>query len=116
MKKLLAILALLSYASTSAAVTHYGHGVPVSVVVNSSAIVYVYFDPSTQVSGAIPTCETYTGGALRVVFDSSTPGGKSMLATLLMAHGTGDPLYYFGSGDCALFSTDESLTSLDYNN
>jgi hypothetical protein len=115
MKRLLAILAL-SYASASVAATHYGRGVPVTVAVQSSGIVYVYFDPATQVSGTIPACETYGSGALRVVFDSSTPGGKSMLATLLMAHGTGDSLYYFGSGDCALFGTDESLVSVDYNN
>jgi hypothetical protein len=115
MKRLLAILAL-SYASSSVAVTHYGHGVPVSVGVQSNGIVYVYFDPATQVSGTIPACESYGGGALRVVFDSTTPGGKSMLATLLTAHGAGDLIFYFGSGDCALFGTDESLTSLNYNN
>ena len=115
MKRLLAILAL-SYASSSIAATHYGHGIPVSVGVQSNGIVYVYFDPSTQVSGAIPACEAYTGGALRVVFDSTTPGGKSMLATLLSAHGVGDLMWYYGSGDCALFGTDESLTSLYYNN
>ena len=116
MKTLLAIL-VLSYASASAGATvHYGHGVPLSVEVPTNGIVYVWFDPSTQVSGSMPTCaNTHGGGGFPVVFDSTTAGGKSVLATLLAAHAAGEPVWYFGTGDCSLDGTDESLAKLDVN-
>jgi len=113
-RTLLAIF-VLSYASIAAAATHYGHAVPVSIVVHNDGFVDVFFDPATQVSGSPPACTGYSSGALAMRLDSSTAGGQAMLATLLAARANSDPVYYFGSGDCASYAGKETLTQVSVN-
>jgi len=38
-----------------------------------------------------------------------------MLATLLAARANSDPVYYFGSGDCASYAGKETLTQVSVN-
>ena len=120
MKRLLSIL-VLAYAAASAGATtvHYGHGIPDTIEIPTSGIVNVWFNPSTQVQGSFPACAGTAGtagtGDFKMVFDSTTPGGKSMLATLLAQHAAGAPFWYFGSGDCGVDGTDESLAKVDVN-
>ena len=116
--KILRPILVLAYAAASAGATtvHYGHGIPDSIEVPTSGIVNVWFNPSTQVQGSLPACAGTPGtGDFKVVFDSTTPGGKSMLATILAQHAAGAPIWYFGSGNCGVDGTDESLAQVDVN-
>jgi hypothetical protein len=75
----------------------------------------VFFDPTTQVVGTPPACTGYTGGGIQLEFDTKSDGGRSMLATLLTAHASGIPVYYFGSSDCATYANTETLTEVAVN-
>ena len=78
---------------------------------------HVYFPLSVR-SGTPPACATNIGGTLyRLVFDSTTPGGKSMLAGLITSMATGYQLWPLGSGDCGVDNANESLVNIyQFNN
>ena len=64
-----------------------------------AGIVYVYFDVGT-VTG-IPGCVAAQniGNTYNYVFDSTTPGGKGMLAGLIAAHVVGEGVWPEGTGE-----------------
>jgi hypothetical protein len=106
---LLALAALASgsvpaFASTSSApsLTH-------NLIYQNSGTVFVYFLNSVR-SGTVPPCAANIGGTYyRLVFDSTTAGGKTMLAGLIAANEAGQQVWPDGTGDCGVDSSTESL-------
>ena len=79
----------------------------------ANGIVFVYFLNSIR-SGTPPACAANIGGTYyRLVFDSTTPGGKTILAGLMAAHEAGEGVWPDGTGDCAIDSSTESLKDLN---
>jgi hypothetical protein len=74
-----------------------------------NGIVHVWFAVSV-VTGA-PACATNVGNEYPYTFDSTTAGGKSMLAGLLAANSTGVAVWVFGTGTCAFEAGYETLAS-----
>jgi len=72
-----------------------------------NGIVHIWFDVGA-VTGK-PTCANQTGNEYPYTFDSTTAGGKSMLAGLLAAGGAGVSVWVFGTGTCALETGYETL-------
>jgi len=60
----------------------------------------VIFD--RQVSGTPATC-IHPAYANALAFDSTTPGGKAIMATALAAKTTGSYLSAYGTGGCAIY-------------
>lgn len=104
-------------AATALATTVTGPSPPIAIQYNNTGIIYVYFPVSIR-SGTVPACATNIGGTLyRLVFDSTTPGGKSMLAGLITSMATGYQLWPLGSGDCGVDNANESLVNIyQFNN
>jgi hypothetical protein len=109
LQPLLALVALASGSVPAFASTSSGPAVPSFLIYQSSGIVFVYFLNSVR-SGTIPTCAANLGGTYyRLVFDSTTVGGKTMLAGLIAAHEAGEQVWPDGTGDCGVDSATESL-------
>jgi hypothetical protein len=106
------LLALAALACASAPATaSIGNApvFPVTLTYQANGIVLVYFLNSVR-SGTIPTCSANIGGIYyRLAFDSTTPGGKTLLAGLIAAHETGEKLWPDGTGDCGVDNANESL-------
>jgi hypothetical protein len=82
---------------------------PVTLTYQANGIVLVYFLNSVR-SGTIPTCAANIGGIYyRLAVDSTTPGGKTMLAGLIAAHETGEKVWPEGTGDCGVDNANESV-------
>lgn len=112
------LIASASLASAGAlATTVTAPSPPIAIQYNNTGIIYVYFPLSVR-SGTPPACATNIGGTLyRLVFDSTTPGGKSMLAGLITSMATGYQLWPLGSGDCGVDNANESLVNIyQFNN
>lgn len=89
----------------------------VELQVYNSGIVYVYLLGTVR-TGPLPACVAQNGldnamgpnaGNYRLVFDSTTAGGRSMLAGLIAANQSGQMMYVDGTGDCGVTGTTESL-------
>ena len=104
--------ATLLCASATAAATGTGSsgpGVPSFLSYQNSGIVFVYFLDSIR-TGTPPGCAANLGGTYyRLAFDSTTAGGKSMLAGLVAAHEAGEGVWPYGTGDCTADSSTETL-------
>ena len=113
-----AILTTLALTFGSLAVasnSNSGSLFPHFVTTQNDGIGYVYFQGTR--SGTVPTCATdNSGGYFRLAFDTSTVGGKSMLAILLAAHASGENVWFNGTGDCGLIGTVESLQNVQTGN
>ncbi len=61
-----------------------------------------------------PACSTepYPGAGRRLVFDTRTPGGRSILATAIAARMSGSRVYIHGNGTCDLWAHDSE--SVDF--
>jgi len=81
-----------------------------------SGIVKVWFPVGAVTGMAACVPASNVGNEYAFVFDSTTPGGKSMLAGLLDAHSTGIPLWMFGSGACDVLTGFESVASFNTQN
>jgi len=81
---------------------------------HANGVVWVYFLTSIR-SGTVPTCAGTAGTYYRLVFDSTTTAGKSMLAGLIAAHASGDAVWPVGTGDCSVDGVDETLSSFSTN-
>jgi hypothetical protein len=79
-----------------------------------SGIVHVWFVVSV-VTGA-PACVTSAGSEYPYTFDSTTAGGKSMLAGLLAANSAGVAVWVFGTGTCDLETGYEALSMFTTQN
>jgi len=89
--------------------TSSGPAVPSFLSYQTSGIVQVFFLLSVR-SGTVPACAGAASGTYyRLVFDSTTPGGKSMLAGLIAAHAAAEPVWPVGTGDCGVDGSNESL-------
>jgi len=111
MKKILSTAAVLSLSMTAGAATG-SHGGPAQthfLTYTPAGIVYVYFDVSA-ITG-IPACVAAqnVGSTYNYVFDSTTPGGKGMLAGLMAAHAAGEGVWVQGSGACDVVAGMETL-------
>jgi len=109
-----AILTMLALSYTSMAVAsndNSGALFPKYVTSQNDGIAYVYFSGTR--SGTVPACATDNAGPVfRLAFDSTTAGGKSMLAILMAAHAAGESVWFNGTGDCTVISTVESLQNV----
>ena len=102
-------LVMVSCASAAIGSGASGYGVPSFIDYRNDGIVYVYF-PNSIRSGTIPACAANIGGSYyKLVLDSSTVGGKAMLAGLIAAHAAGEGVAPFGTGDCGIDGNTESL-------
>ncbi|MDB6107634.1 MAG: hypothetical protein JWO52_7633 [Gammaproteobacteria bacterium] len=112
MKIAILTMLALSYASIAEASNdNSGALFPHFVTSQNDGIAYVYFSGTR--SGTVPTCATdNAGGFFRLAFDSTTAGGKSMLAILLAAHSAGETVWFNGAGNCSVISTVESLQNV----
>lgn len=77
------------------------------VRVDSTGLGYVQF--TTPLTGTPPAC-TQSDYVKVLSFDTNTPGGKAILATVLQAKATDGIIYARGSGTCANYSVMESWT------
>jgi hypothetical protein len=91
---------------------------PKFVTSDNNGIATVYFlvtaanGQSTR-NGTVPACATDNSGTVyRLAFDSTTAGGKSMLAILIAAHNAGENIFFNGTGTCTVIGTVESLQSV----
>ncbi len=109
LRALLALAALAGGSVPAFASTTSGPALPSFLIYQSSGIVFVYFLNNVR-TGTIPACAANIGGTYyRLVFDSTTPGGKTMLAGLVAAHEAGEQVWPDGTGDCGVDSSTESL-------
>lgn len=125
MKKMaiLTTLALVCAPFALAGSNDYNSGpqFPKWVTSQSDGIAYVYFQAtvngqSTR-NGTVPACATDNSGPVyRLAFDSTTTGGKSILAILLAAHAAGENVFFSGTGDCGVLATVESLQLVSTGN
>jgi hypothetical protein len=76
-----------------------------SVRVDANGLGYVKF--KTPVGGTPPSC-TLAFYSNALAFNTNTPGGKSILATALMAKATNAKISASGTGTCDVFSVMES--------
>jgi hypothetical protein len=113
MKKIISIAVLLSWMTTAGAATgSSSNGAPAAthfISYSPTGIVYVYFDVNA-VKG-IPSCvaAANVGSTYNYVFDSTTPGGKSMLAGIIAAHSSGVAVWFTGTGACDVVAGMETL-------
>ena len=96
-------------ASSFAANAGYVTGMVTIPIVMSDGRIFV--TPSTTVVSP-PTCNVTN----RFVFDSSTAGGKAMLATLLAAKALGLQVFFAGTTYCTLFTNAEDLSYIQVMN
>lgn len=75
-------------------------GAVVSVRVDRDGRGMVFF--GANVSGVAGNCAS-ASYPNALAFDSTTPGGKSILAAALAAKATGDVLDAYGTGGCAIY-------------
>ena len=71
----------------------------------------VFVTPSTPLTSPA-ACNTTN----RFVIDSTTAGGKSMVAALLMAKAMGSTVFFAGTTFCTLFQNAEDLTYIQVTN
>jgi hypothetical protein len=92
-----AVIGLFAAQAAFAAGTVTGHVINVRIDQTGKGI--VYFDQN--VTGS-PTCimPTYENG---LAFDTSTAGGKAIMARALAAKATGDLIKVSGSGTCTIY-------------
>jgi hypothetical protein len=108
--------ALLCVSTGAIASASSASSAPIAVDVGNNGLVYVYF-PNSIRSGTIPTCAANIGGTLyRLVFDSTTAAGKSMLAGLEASLLAGYGVWPVGTGDCGVDASTESLKSYYQDN
>jgi hypothetical protein len=79
-----------------------------------SGIVHVWFD--VRVITGAATCATHAGNEYPYTFDSTTAGGKSMLAGLLAANSAGVAVWVFGTGTCDVEAGYETLATFSTQN
>lgn len=89
MKKLLSRMTLLSLVAATASAATGSHGGPAAthfITYLPTGIVQVWF--SVKAVTGIPACvaPANVGDSYSYVFDSTTPGGKGILAGLIAAH------------------------------
>jgi hypothetical protein len=105
----LALVAMLVSGPPAAiASSSNGPALPSFITYNNNGVVLVYFVSSVR-TGSIPACATGSGDYFKLAFDSTTPGGKSMLAGLIAAHSAGEGVWPYGTGDCSVDSATETL-------
>jgi hypothetical protein len=108
LKWMLTLIAL-SYTATSAA-SNGGPLFPSFITTKSNGIAFVYFTGAR--TGAIPSCVANGGTYFRFAFDTTTAGGRSMLANIMAAHAAGALMWFQGSGDCSVDISTEALAEI----
>ena len=108
-KSLFRATALCCASMTALATGSSGSAVPSFLTYQNDGKVYVYFLLSIR-SGTPPACAQNIGGSYyRLVFDSTTTAGKTMLGGLVASHVAGEQVWPDGTGDCGVDGTTESL-------
>jgi len=105
MKKSLTLLALLSFHSGAYAVGEANRYIADYVRADKSGFGYVKF---TQPLAGTPATCIGGGHTNHLSFDTKTDGGKAILAVVLSAQATGNPVIARGTGTCDQYVQVES--------